>query len=75
MKKNFDLAAEEIKSFVEKLKDDEKLIVYGWFKQATVGDCNIPKPGMLDFKGKAKWEAWNKLKGCENYILFILQKI
>lgn len=21
------------------------------------------KPGFLDFKGKAKWEAWNKLKG------------
>lgn len=21
------------------------------------------KPGFLDFKGKAKWEAWNKIKG------------
>lgn len=21
------------------------------------------KPGFLDFKGKSKWEAWNKLKG------------
>ncbi|XP_009325435.1 PREDICTED: acyl-CoA-binding protein [Pygoscelis adeliae] len=21
------------------------------------------RPGMLDFKGKAKWDAWNALKG------------
>jgi len=24
------------------------------------------KPGFLDFKGKAKWEAWNKIKGMSN---------
>jgi len=28
-----------------------------------IGDCNTDKPGMLDFKGKAKWEAWNARKG------------
>ena len=33
------------------------------FKQAKVGDCNTSKPGMLDLKGKAKWNAWNDLKG------------
>ena len=22
---------------------------------ATVGDVNVPRPGMLDFVGKAKW--------------------
>ena len=32
-------------------------------KKSTVGDCNTEKPGMLDFKGKAKWEAWNAVKG------------
>ena len=25
---------------------------------ATVGDVNIPRPGMLDFTGKAKWCAF-----------------
>ena len=29
--------------------------------QATVGKCNVAKPGMMDFVGKAKWEAWNTL--------------
>jgi hypothetical protein len=30
---------------------------YALFKQAKVGDVNIPRPGMLDFQGKAKWSV------------------
>ena len=33
------------------------------YQQCTVGDCNTDKPGMMDMKGKAKWEAWNGKKG------------
>lgn len=29
--------------------------------QATQGSCNTPKPGMLDFVNKVKWDAWNSL--------------
>ncbi|CAI9573207.1 unnamed protein product [Staurois parvus] len=39
------------------------LKVYALYKQATVGDVNTPRPGMLDFKGKAKWDAWESKKG------------
>ena len=39
------------------------LEVYALFKQASVGDCNTERPGMMDFKGKAKWDAWNGKKG------------
>jgi diazepam-binding inhibitor (GABA receptor modulating acyl-CoA-binding protein) len=46
-----------------KMTDDEQLSLYANFKQGTVGDVNTERPGMLDFKGKAKWDAWNKLKG------------
>ena len=35
--------------------------ISGLFKQATTGACNTPKPGMMDFVGKAKWEAWSGL--------------
>ena len=31
--------------------------------QATVGDCNMPRPGMVDFTGKSKWDAWDSAKG------------
>ena len=38
-------------------------LVLWHFSEATVGDNNTSKPGMLDLKGKAKWEAWNGNKG------------
>merc|ERR1711953_278276 len=59
----FTAAAEEGKKLSKEPSNDEKLQVYSLYKQCTVGDCNTDKPGMLDMKGKAKWEAWNKPKG------------
>ncbi|BGP26929.1 acyl-CoA-binding protein, ACBP [Rhodotorula toruloides] len=46
-----------------KPSQDDQLLFYGLYKQATVGDNDTAKPGMLDFTGKYKWEAWNKQKG------------
>jgi len=60
---DFVKAAEDVKNLKSKPTDSELLELYSLFKQATVGDCNIDRPGMLDFKGKAKWDEWNKLKG------------
>ena len=62
----FDNAAGAIKQSANhniKMSDDELLQIYSLFKQGTAGDNTTPKPGMLDFKGKAKWEAWNGQKG------------
>ncbi|GAA5853841.1 hypothetical protein JCM8547_007469 [Rhodosporidiobolus lusitaniae] len=42
---------------------DDKLTFYGLFKQAGNGDNDTPRPGMLDFVGKAKHDAWTKQKG------------
>lgn len=36
---------------------------YGLFKQATIGDCNIEKPGLFEFVGRAKYDAWQSFKG------------
>ncbi|XP_076460271.1 acyl-CoA-binding protein-like isoform X3 [Babylonia areolata] len=60
---NFEKSAEEAKNLPKKPTDEEMLTLYGLFKQATVGDCNTARPGMLDLKGKAKWDAWDKRKG------------
>ncbi|KAM9123047.1 acyl-CoA-binding protein [Pangshura tecta] len=59
----FDKAAEEVKQLKSQPTDEEMLYIYSHFKQATVGDINTERPGFLDFKGKAKWDAWNALKG------------
>mmetsp|Transcript_1898 Transcript_1898/g.1308 ORF Transcript_1898/g.1308 Transcript_1898/m.1308 type:complete len:89 (-) Transcript_1898:125-391(-) len=42
---------------------DEQLEMYKWYKQATNGDIEIQRPGLLDPKGRAKWDAWNSVKG------------
>ncbi|TFY71727.1 hypothetical protein EVG20_g1290 [Dentipellis fragilis] len=42
---------------------DEQLYFYSYYKQATIEDVNTDRPGLLDFTGKAKWDAWKKLKG------------
>uniref|UniRef100_A0A8D0RJM5 Acyl-CoA-binding protein n=2 Tax=Sus scrofa TaxID=9823 RepID=A0A8D0RJM5_PIG len=59
----FEKAAEEVKNLKTKPADDEMLFIYSHYKQATVGDINTERPGILDLKGKAKWDAWNGLKG------------
>ncbi|KAI3623852.1 ACB1 [Malassezia furfur] len=46
-----------------KVSQDVQLKVYSLYKQATVGDVNTSRPGMLDISGRYKWDAWNKLKG------------
>ncbi|XP_054670891.1 acyl-CoA-binding domain-containing protein 7 [Grus americana] len=60
---DFDGAAEDVKKLKTRPTDEELKELYGFYKQATVGDINIECPGMLDLKGKAKWEAWNLKKG------------
>ncbi|XP_053454562.1 acyl-CoA-binding protein-like [Nycticebus coucang] len=59
----FDKATEEVKHLKTKPANDEMLFIYSHYKQATVGDVNTEWPGMFNFKGKAKWDAWNELKG------------
>uniref|UniRef100_A0A3P8UHH3 Acyl-CoA binding domain containing 7 n=1 Tax=Cynoglossus semilaevis TaxID=244447 RepID=A0A3P8UHH3_CYNSE len=62
----FDKLAEDVKKVKSKPADQELLDLYGLYKQAVVGDVNTDRPGMLDFKGKAKWDAWNSRKGMSN---------
>ncbi|EWT05952.1 acyl-CoA-binding protein [Intrasporangium chromatireducens Q5-1] len=43
--------------------NDVKLRLYALYKQATEGDVTGSRPGMMDFVGRAKYDAWAKLKG------------
>ncbi|XP_076594200.1 acyl-CoA-binding protein-like [Chaetodon auriga] len=59
----FEKVAEDVKNVKTRPSDQELLDLYGLYKQATVGDVNTDRPGMMDFKGKAKWDAWSSRKG------------
>ncbi|KAK7115391.1 enoyl-CoA delta isomerase 2-like [Littorina saxatilis] len=57
----FDSAKDRLGKLSEEPDNTVKLQIYALFKQATKGKCDVKKPGALDFVGKAKWDAWNKL--------------
>lgn len=63
LKQQFDAAAEAVKSLAERPDNNMLLQLYAYYKQGTEGDVNGPKPGFFDFKGLAKYEAWEKIKG------------
>lgn len=64
---NFISATKVIMNLTHAPNNDEKLELYKNYKQATVGDVNTTRPGMLDFAGKAKWDAWNSVKGISTH--------
>ena len=37
--------------------------IYALYKQATIGENTEKKPGFSDLVGRAKWDAWNGIKG------------
>lgn len=39
------------------------LKIYGLYKQATDGNISGKRPGMLDFRGQAKYDSWAEFKG------------
>jgi acyl-CoA-binding protein len=45
------------------LGNDVMLALYALFKQATAGDVSGGRPGLLDLRGRAKYDAWAARKG------------
>jgi acyl-CoA-binding protein len=56
----FSEASETVKEFVN-IDTTTMLRLYGLYKQATLGTCNISKPGIFNYTARQKWEAWNAL--------------
>jgi acyl-CoA-binding protein len=56
-------AQARIKKLARTPSNDELLELYSLYKQGSVGDVQGSRPGMLDFKGRAKYDAWAHRKG------------
>jgi len=61
LKKKFNNACDFVQKHHTSIDQNNLVELYGFFKQATCGSCDITKPGMFNFQAKAKWEAWNKM--------------
>lgn len=59
----FQDAQNRVKSLSSAPGTDKLLDLYGLYKQGTNGDVDGKRPGMLDIKGRAKYDAWAGRKG------------
>jgi diazepam-binding inhibitor (GABA receptor modulator, acyl-CoA-binding protein) len=77
LKTKFEKAAGDVQKLSKKPDNDTLLKLYSLYKQGTVGDVSGKRPGIMDFKGRAKYDAWAELKGTpqkkamENYIALV----
>jgi acyl-CoA-binding protein len=56
-------AQKRVKTLTKAPDTDTLLELYALYKQGLEGDVTGSRPGMLDFKGRAKFDAWAKKKG------------
>lgn len=63
LKTQFEAAAQEVQKLPKKPDDKTLLNLYAFYKQGTQGDVTGSRPGGFDIVGKAKYDAWAKLKG------------
>ena len=81
MIEQFNEAIDIAKKNIDFFSDDDKLLLYKFYKQATIGDINVKKPSFIKLKESKKWKAWNSVKGLskndamKQYINFINQKL
>lgn len=63
LKAAFEAAVANSKTLAERPDNATLLKIYALYKQATAGDNVDKKPGFGDLVGRAKWDAWNAVKG------------
>lgn len=63
LKARFEQAVAESKQLPEKPDNMTLLKIYALYKQASSGDVEGKRPGFTDMVGRAKWDAWNEMKG------------
>lgn len=61
----FRAAVEAVSALTQDPGNDTKLRLYALYKQATEGDVAGKRPGMMDFVGRAKYDAWAAAKGTD----------
>ena len=59
----FEKAAEEVMGLPKRPDDQTLLKLYGLYKQAIEGNIKGKRPGFSDVKGRAKYDAWARLRG------------
>jgi len=77
LEQDFQTAQTRVKTLARTPTPEELLELYSLYKQAIEGDVKGSRPGMLDFKGRAKYDAWagrrgtSKERAMESYVAVV----
>lgn len=63
LQEQFEQAQADSKNLSERPDNMTLLKIYALFKQASTGDAEGKRPGFTDMVGRAKWDAWDAIKG------------
>lgn len=63
LNEQFEQAVADSKNLPERPDNATLLKLYALYKQGSAGDVDGKRPGFTDMVGRAKWDAWNELKG------------
>lgn len=63
LQEQFQQAQADSKNLPERPDNMTLLKIYALFKQGSSGDVQGERPGMTDFVARAKYDAWDALKG------------
>lgn len=66
LKATFEQKSQEAQNLPSRPDNNTMLKLYALFKQATKGDVDGKRPGMMKMVERAKWDAWNEQKGMGN---------
>ncbi|XP_042432438.1 acyl-CoA-binding protein-like [Zingiber officinale] len=62
LKEEFEEHAEKARTLPNTTTNESLLIIYGLYKQATVGPINTSRPGIFNQRDRAKWDAWKAVE-------------
>lgn len=63
LKDRFAAAKARVEKLSQRPSNEQLLQLYALYKQASEGDVSGDRPGLLDIKGRAKYDAWSRCKG------------
>ncbi|WJX56176.1 Acyl-CoA-binding domain-containing protein 2 [Trifolium repens] len=62
LQEDFEEHAAKVKTLKESPSNEDLLILYGLYKQATVGPVDTSRPGIFNMRDRAKWDAWKAVE-------------
>jgi len=63
LENEFKRAQQKMNDLPQRPDNNTALRLYALYKQATEGDVHGERPGMMDIVRRAKFDAWDNLKG------------